>query len=83
MRPVHWILLGISGVLASSVAIERNDRLWGMWLVGGWILAAGAVVAGVRLNRTRERKPWYFIAIAARWIACDVGVGAPGELAGP
>jgi diguanylate cyclase (GGDEF)-like protein/PAS domain S-box-containing protein len=88
MRPVHWILVGIAGVLASSVAIERDDRLWGIWLVGGCILAAGAVLAGARLNRTRERRPWYFIAgaiglVAAAELSFLVGDGGALDLTYP
>ncbi len=62
MRPVHWILLAIALAVVPAIALRGGGDLWELWHVGVCVLAAIGVVVGARINRTRDRRPWWLIA---------------------
>ncbi len=88
MRPVHWLTIGFVAVLAPSTVLQGRGGAWVLWFAAVSALAVVGVVVGVRLNRTRERKPWWLIAaavglVASAELALAVGERADLEVAYP
>ncbi len=74
VRRVTWLLAAAGVLLASSLALRGRGVAYEAWLAGLAVASLAGVLAGIRLNRTREPQPWVLAAGGVTLLALAQGV---------
>jgi diguanylate cyclase (GGDEF)-like protein/PAS domain S-box-containing protein len=82
VRPVHWITIGVVVAIAPAIPLRGSGDSWTLWAACITVAAAVGVLVGARVNRTRDRRPWWLIAGAAGLVASAELAIAAGTRAG-
>ena len=85
---MHWITIGVVAAIAPAAVLRGGGDAWDVWLIAAAALAAVAVAVGARLNRTRDRHPWWLISgavglLAATELSVTIGARAGIEMTYP
>jgi diguanylate cyclase (GGDEF)-like protein/PAS domain S-box-containing protein len=74
VRRVTWLLAAAGVLLASSLSLRGRGVAYEAWLAVLAVASLAGVLAGIRLSRPRERRPWVLAASGVTLLALAQGV---------
>jgi diguanylate cyclase (GGDEF)-like protein/PAS domain S-box-containing protein len=74
MRRIPWALAAVAVLLVVTPFLRGRGEAYESWLAGISVLAVVGALAGIRLNRPSETRPWLFVAGGVGFLAAAQAV---------